>query len=126
MFKNKISNLVIFTFIVFVLFFSTFSFVKADSSLPDNVKITTSPDGSSTTVVVSSKPGFTTSVQTNCVNGKCTHSATSMALTSDDITKIQDNLKKEQEAMEKFWKTQEDLFNQQQKMFNELLDSSWF
>lgn len=126
MFKNKISNLIIFTFTAFILFFSSLSLVKADSSLPDNVTITTSPDGSSTTIVVNSKPGFKTSVQTNCVNGKCTHNTTSVAITNADIKKAEDNLKKQQEAMEKFWKAQEELFKQQQKMFDDLFKFSWF
>jgi uncharacterized protein (UPF0333 family) len=129
MFKNKIFNFIIFTTLVFVLFFAIFSLAKADSTdstLPDNVKITSSSDGSSTTVVINSKPGFITNVQTNCVNGKCTHNATSTALKDVDIKKMQDNIKSQQEAMEKFWKIQEDLFKQQEKMFQDLWGINWF
>jgi len=124
MLKNKIYNLIIFTSIVFVLFLSAVSFVKADNSLPDNVKITTSPDGASTTVIINSKPGFSTSVETNCMNGKCTHNASSVALTDLDIKKMKDNFKKEQETMDNFWKMQDDLFNQQQKMFHDLWEDT--
>ncbi|MEI7688848.1 MAG: hypothetical protein WCI91_01545 [Candidatus Nomurabacteria bacterium] len=127
MFKNKIFNYIIFTSLV--LFFTSSLTVKiasADPELPDNVKINTSLDGSSTTIIVDSKPGFTTNVQTNCLNGKCTHSATSTPLTDTDIKKMQDNIKKQQDTMEKLWKMQEDLFDQQQKMFDELMSYSWF
>lgn len=127
MFKNKIFNFIIFTSLVIVLFFATSAVARAtDSTLPDNVKITTSPDGSSTTIIINSKPGFITNVQTNCVNGKCTNNTTSTALTSQDIQKMRDNFKKQQEAMDKFWKMQEELFKQQQKMFQDLWSMSWF
>jgi len=118
MFKNKFYKFVVFTTLVFV--FSFVHFVRAEDTLPDNVKITTSPDGNSTTVVVDSKPGFSTSVSTNCTNGKCTHKATSTKITDKQIKKMQDSMKKQQEEMQKFWKMQDDLFKQQQKMFQDL------
>ena len=121
MFKNKILNLIIFTSLV--LFFVNSSVAKvasADTTLPDNVKITSSPDGSNTTVVIDSKPGFTTKVETVCSNGKCVNTANSTVLTSEDIKKMEDNFKKQQEVMDKFWKMQDEFFSQQQKIFQDL------
>ena len=126
MLKNKIFNFIIFASLVLVLFFIAFPVVKAAEILPDNVKITTSPDGASTTVVINSKPGFATSVQTNCVNGKCTNTATSKEITEKEIKNMQDNMKKQQEAMQKFWQMQDELFRQQQKMFQDLWGINWF
>jgi hypothetical protein len=122
MHTNKFYKFVIFVALVSVFGFIHVSLVGAESigSLPDNVKITSSPDGLSTTVVMTSKPGFTTNVKTNCVNGKCTHTATSTALTNTDIKKMQDDIKKQQEAMNKFWKMQNEMFKQQQQMFKDL------
>ena len=125
MIKNKTLKSIIFV----ALFLVSFSFVKAESTssnLPDNVKITTSSDGTSTTIVVNSKPGFITNVQTSCVNGKCTNNTTSKEITSQDIQKMQDDMKKREEELNKFWKMQEELFKQQQKMFQDVFDMSWF
>ena len=127
--KNKIISFIVFTSLLFVLSLCIASIAKAqsiDQTIPDNVKISTSPDGSSTTVVINSKPGFTTNVETSCVNGKCTHKATSKEITKQDIQKIQDDFKKQQEAMEQFWKMQEQLFQEQQKMFQDVWGVNWF
>ena len=130
MLKNKFFNLLISTVLVLFLLVSVgvveVNAKSIDSNLPDNVKITTSPDGSTTTVIINSKPGFTTNVQTVCENGKCTNSATSTVLTSADIQKMQDAIKKRQESMEKFWKMQDEFFKQQQKMFQDLWGVNWF
>jgi len=115
MFKNKIIN-----YIIFALVFIAPFYVKADTVLPDNVKITSSSDGSSTTVVINSKPGFVTNVETSCVNGKCTNNATSKAITAADLQKMQDSFKKQQDIINAFWKQQDEIFAQQQKMFQEL------
>ena len=120
MFKNIFYKYITFASFILVFGFGMFNFVKAEETLPDNVKITTSEDGSSTTVIINSKPGFTTSVQTNCINGKCTNNAISKTITKEDIQKMQNNIKKHQEVMEKFWKMQEELFKQQQEMFDDL------
>ncbi len=129
MFKKKFPNLIIVTGLILFLLVSIGIEVNAasvNSDLPDNVKITTSPDGSTTTVIINSKPGFTTNVQTICENGKCTNSATSTALTKADIQKMQDGIKKEQESMEKFWKMQDEFFRQQQKIFQDIWGINWF
>ncbi|NVN97513.1 hypothetical protein HXX01_04800 [Candidatus Nomurabacteria bacterium] len=128
MLKNKIFNFIIFTLFVGVLFFTSLS-VKAettDQTLPDNVKITTSSDGTSTTVVIDGKPGYYTSVQTSCENNKCTHTTSSKKITEQDIKTEEDNTKKRQEALDKFWKMQEELFQQQQKLFQDLWGFSLF
>lgn len=127
--KNKINTFIIFTLLVIITTFSAVSFTHAQSTnqtLPDNVKITTSPDGSSTTVFINAKPGFSTNVQTNCINGKCTNTASSKELSTQDIQNMQDMFKKQQEEMNQFWKMQNDLFNQQQKMFQDLWGIPWF
>ena len=119
--KNKIFNIIIFTSLV--MFFAVSVVVRvayADSTLPDNVKITSSPDGSSTTIIIDSKPGFVTNVQTSCVDNKCTNSATSTVLTTTDIQKMQDNVTEQQEIMDEFWKQQDEIFKEQQKMFQDL------
>lgn len=128
MLKNKFYKFAVFTTLLLVFSFVHVSFTRAEAtnSLPDNVKITTSPDGSSTTVIVNAKPGFTTNVQTNCVNGKCTHTTTSKAITSADIQKMKDNMKLQQEEMNKLWKMQEEMFKQQQKMFQDIWGINWF
>lgn len=128
MFKNKILSFIVFASFAFVWFTFPLLTAKAsttDQTLPDNVKITSNPDGS-TYFVINSKPGFTTSVKSNCVNGKCTNSATSQALTSADIKKIQDNIKKQQEYWQNFWQMQNDFFAQQQKMFQDFWGMSFF
>lgn len=128
MFKNKILDFIIFTSLAFVWFIIPFSATRAfitDQTLPDNVKITSNPDGS-TYFVINSKPGFTTSVKSNCINGKCTNSTTSTALTSSDIKKMQDEAKKQQEYWQKFWQMQNDLFAQQQKMFQSFWGMNFF
>lgn len=129
MFRNKSSNFSISIFLVIIFFFISTSVAQAastDSVLPDNVKITSSADGSNTTVVLSSKPGHSTTMQTSCINGKCTHTATSTPFTSSDAKKMRANIKKQQEAMNKFWKMQEDLIKQQQKMFQDFWKTGWF
>ena len=129
MFKHKIFNLAIFTSLVFILFFVSSSVAKAtstDGTLPDNVKITSSPDGSSTTVIINSKLGYKTNVAVSCVNGKCTNNASSTVITNGDVDKMKENMKKQQEAMENFWKIQDELFRQQQEMFQNLWGINWF
>lgn len=119
--KNKLYRFVIFTSLVFVLSFGICASAKADDAmLPDNVKITTSPDGTSTTVVINSKPGYSTSVETNCVNGKCTNTSTATKITDADIQKMQANMQTQQEEMQQFFQMQQELFVQQQKMFQDL------
>lgn len=125
--KNKISNLIIFA--VFVLFFASVSFARAEVTsevLPDNVKITTNSDGSISTVIVNSKPGYSTNVETSCVNGKCTHSAVSKKINEKDIQDLKDKIKKQQEYWDKFWKQQEEFFKAEQKMFQDIWGSNYF
>lgn len=129
MIKSKISNFSISIFLTTIFFFvgtSVSQAVSTDSVLPDNVKVTSSADGSSTTVILSSKPGYSTTVQTSCINGKCIHTATSTPFTSSDAKKMRANIKKQQEAMNKFWKMQDDLIKQQQKMFQDFWKTGWF
>jgi hypothetical protein len=116
--KNKVSNLIIFTILSFILFTTFFSLAKAEeSNIPDNVKIITSNDGHSTTIFIDSKPGYFTSIETNCVNGKCTHNTISKKI---DEKEIQDKLKKQREYWDSFWKRQEEYFKAQQKLFQDL------
>jgi len=129
MLKNKIFNFIIFTLFTGFLFFTSLSFVRAettDQALPDNVKITSSSDGSSTTIVIDGKPGYFTSVQTSCENNKCTHTTISKKITEEDIKTTQDNMKKRQEEMDKFWKMQQDLWKQQEKLFQDMWGVNWF
>lgn len=129
MFNNKGLNFPVSIFFVIILFFSGTSVVQAAPTgtvFPDNVKVTSSADGSNTTVVVNSRPGFSTTVQTSCINGKCTHTATSTPFTSSEVKKMRDSIKKQQDAVNKFWKTQEELIRQQQKIFQDLWKIGWF
>ena len=87
--KDKLYNiLVLVAFVLFVIYLYLLGTKTPEPMPADNVKITTSPDGSSTTVILNSQPGFMTNVQTTCVNGKCTSTTSS--------TKIRTNMQKMQ------------------------------
>lgn len=127
MFKNKIFNFTISVASVFIVFLVTFSAASAsltNPTLPDNVKITSTPD--TTSIIINSKPGYSTRAEVSCINGKCTQNATSTALTATDIIKIQKEIKQQQDQINKFWELQNELFRQQQQMFQSFWGTSWF
>ena len=126
MLKNKILNFFIFTSLVLFVSVGITKITFADEELPDNVKIITDKDGSSTTIVIDTKPGFVTKVESNCVNGKCTNKAISNAITAAETKKMEDDMKQQQEVMNKFWKLQEEFFKQQQQLFHNLWEESLF
>lgn len=127
MFKNKIFNFTVSAAFIFIVFLTTSSAVSAsltNSTLPDNVKITSTPD--TTSIIINSKPGYSTRAEVSCINGKCTQNATSTALTATDIIKIQKEIKQQQDQINKFWELQNELFRQQQQMFQSFWGTSWF
>lgn len=124
MLKNKFFNLINYVLFGFITLGLPYGLAFADSinTLPDNVKITTSNDGSSTTIVIDSKPGYSTNVETSCVNGKCTHNTVSKKV---DEAEVKAQIKKQQEYWNNFWKQQEEYFKVQEKMFQNLWNMSF-
>ena len=111
---------------IFLLALFSHASASTGSTLPDNVSITNSPDGSSTTVVINDKPGYITNVSTSCINGKCTNSATSTAMTEADINNMKNNMIKQQEVINAFFAQQEEFFKAQEKLWQSMWGTNFF
>ncbi len=117
--KNKIFRFILSLTLVTIFFIGINNVFAQDETLPENVKISTTPN--STTVIINSKPGYKTNVSVNCNGNNCQRSASSAPITAEDTKKIQKSLLEQQKALEKLWAQQEEYFKRQ----NEILKSIW-
>lgn len=74
---------------------------------PENVKIHNTP--TSNYISITGKPGYKTSVSTNCINGVCTNTSNTTPITTADKLKMKADIEIQQQAIE-------NLMREQQKM----------